>query len=107
MQLSRVKGGDPDLGEKSMQHTPLSGHGIGQVLQALQPSRNFCETQEIRPFSRSISLQKFGNYRNLKKFKLFEIKMPFLGGNYSLGAPCMCAHYFHLRNIVFRVAKFV
>ena len=24
-----------------------------ECMQALQPSRNFCETQEIRPFSRS------------------------------------------------------
>ena len=60
-------------------------------VQALQPSRNFCETQEIRPFSRShcINLEITEISRNFKK-------MPFFGGNYSLGAPCMCAHYFHL-----------
>ena len=41
--------------------------------QALQPSRNFCETIRNKTFLK-ISLQKFRNNTNLKKFKLFNYK---------------------------------
>ena len=55
--------------------TKLLAIGVYQVsctviiTQALQPSRNFCGTQEIRPFSRSHCRNG-----NLKKFKLFNYK---------------------------------
>ena len=57
--------------------------------QALQPSRNFCERNKA---FLKISLQKFGNHTNLKKFKLFntkQMKMLVFCGYYSLGAACI------------------